>query len=56
MNAATPTSKDATDTQFGPPKQIDAGLLDVGYAEAGPAGGRPVMLLHVTVPRPEGAT
>jgi pimeloyl-ACP methyl ester carboxylesterase len=29
-----------------PVKQIDAGLLKVGYAEAGPAGGAPVILLH----------
>ena len=27
-------------------KQIDAGLLNVGYAEAGPSDGRPVLLLH----------
>jgi len=27
-------------------KQIDAGVLNVGYAEAGPAAGRPVILLH----------
>jgi pimeloyl-ACP methyl ester carboxylesterase len=27
-------------------KQIEAGLLNVGYAEAGPAGGKPVILLH----------
>jgi pimeloyl-ACP methyl ester carboxylesterase len=27
-------------------KQIDAGLLNVGYAEAGPANDRPVILLH----------
>ncbi len=31
---------------FGPLKQIDAGVLNVGYAEAGPASGRPVILLH----------
>ncbi len=31
---------------FGPPKQIDAGLLNVGYAEAGPANGLVVILLH----------
>ena len=31
---------------FGPIKQIDAGLLNVGYAEVGPANGRPVILLH----------
>ncbi len=27
-------------------KQIDAGVLNVGYAEAGPTNGRPVILLH----------
>src|SRR5437762_8286654 len=27
-------------------KQIDAGVLNVGYAEAGPANGPPVVLLH----------
>jgi pimeloyl-ACP methyl ester carboxylesterase len=31
---------------FGPLKQIDAGVLNVGYAESGPADGRPVLLLH----------
>ena len=31
---------------FGSIKQIDAGVLNVGYAEAGPANGRPVILLH----------
>jgi len=31
---------------FGSLKQIDAGVLNVGYAEAGPADGRAVMLLH----------
>src|ERR1700683_656711 len=35
-----------TNTSFGPLKQIDAGLLNVGYAEAGPAGGTVVVLLH----------
>jgi pimeloyl-ACP methyl ester carboxylesterase len=33
-------------TSFGPLKQIEAGLLNIGYAEAGPANGRPVVLLH----------
>jgi pimeloyl-ACP methyl ester carboxylesterase len=31
---------------FGPLKQVDAGVLNVGYAEAGPANGPPVILLH----------
>src|SRR5262244_2067159 len=31
---------------LGPIKQIDAGVLSIGYAEAGPAGGTPVVLLH----------
>jgi pimeloyl-ACP methyl ester carboxylesterase len=31
---------------FGPIKQIDAGLLNVGYVEAGPTDGAPVILLH----------
>jgi pimeloyl-ACP methyl ester carboxylesterase len=35
-----------TDTAFGGLKQVDAGLLSVGYAEAGPAGGPAVILLH----------
>ncbi|HWZ59931.1 MAG TPA: alpha/beta hydrolase [Gemmatimonadaceae bacterium] len=36
----------ATRSSFGPIKQIDAGLLNIGYAEAGPADGPPVILLH----------
>ena len=35
-----------TNTSFGPLKQIEAGVLNTGYAEAGPANGRPVILLH----------
>jgi pimeloyl-ACP methyl ester carboxylesterase len=31
---------------FGPLKQIDAGVLNVGYAQAGPPDGTPVLLLH----------
>src|SRR6202521_6171299 len=31
---------------FGALKQIDAGVLNIGYAEAGPTGGPPVVLLH----------
>jgi pimeloyl-ACP methyl ester carboxylesterase len=35
-----------TNTSFAPLKQIDAGLLNIGYAEAGPKTGPPVILLH----------
>jgi pimeloyl-ACP methyl ester carboxylesterase len=41
-----PTIAAGTHTSFGPLKQIDAGLLNVGYAEAGAADGPPVILLH----------
>src|SRR5262249_41043852 len=41
-----PAIKPGTNTSFGPLKQIDAGVLNVGYAEAGPANGAPVVLLH----------
>jgi len=40
------TSNSAPLTSFGPLKQIEAGLLNTGYAEAGPANGSPVILLH----------
>jgi pimeloyl-ACP methyl ester carboxylesterase len=33
-------------TSLGPVRQIDAGLLNVGYAELGPPQGRAVVLLH----------
>src|SRR6202790_495086 len=42
--AAPPTS--AGRTSFPALKQVDAGLLNVGYAEDGPADGPPVILLH----------
>jgi pimeloyl-ACP methyl ester carboxylesterase len=38
--------KPGTHTSFAPLKQIDAGVLSVGYAEAGPAEGPAVILLH----------
>ncbi len=45
-SAALPTIKPGTNISLGPIKQIDAGVLNVGYAEAGPADGYPVILLH----------
>jgi pimeloyl-ACP methyl ester carboxylesterase len=39
-------AKAGAHTSFAALKQIDAGPLNVGYAEAGPAGGSPVILLH----------
>jgi len=42
LPAVTP----GTHTSLGTLKQIDAGVLNIGYAEAGPAGGPVVILLH----------
>ena len=41
-----PTTHRITNTPFDTIKQINAGLLNVGYAEAGPADGQVVLLLH----------
>jgi len=43
-NPATPST--ASSASFGKIKQINAGELNIGYAEAGPANGPVVMLLH----------
>jgi pimeloyl-ACP methyl ester carboxylesterase len=40
------TMKPRTNTPFGALKQVDAGLLSIGYAEAGPPDGPAVLLLH----------
>ena len=40
------TNTPGTSTSFGPLKQVDAGVLNVGYAEAGPTDGPAVVLLH----------
>jgi pimeloyl-ACP methyl ester carboxylesterase len=47
-NQETPmsTNTPGTSTSFGPLKQVDAGVLNVGYAEAGPTDGPAVVLLH----------
>jgi pimeloyl-ACP methyl ester carboxylesterase len=46
--SATPstTTIPSASASFAPLKQIDAGVLNVGYAEAGPPGGPAVILLH----------
>ena len=49
--AATPASSTGkpmttTNRSLGPVKQIRAGVLDIGYVDAGPADGKPVILLH----------
>ena len=41
-----PKIQPGANTSFGPLKQIDAGVLSIGYAEAGPADGPTVILLH----------
>jgi len=41
-----PAIKPETSASFGELKQIDAGVLKVGYVEAGPANGPAVILLH----------
>jgi pimeloyl-ACP methyl ester carboxylesterase len=40
------TNTPATNASFGPLKPVEAGVLEVGYVEAGPAGGPAVLLLH----------
>jgi pimeloyl-ACP methyl ester carboxylesterase len=42
MSANTP----GTDPSFGPLQQVEAGVLEVGYVEAGPGDGPGVLLLH----------
>jgi len=41
-----PSPRSGMNTSFAPLRQIDAGLLNIAYAEAGPADGPPVILLH----------
>ncbi|GGN88753.1 alpha/beta hydrolase [Streptomyces albiflavescens] len=43
---AYPTVNRATRQSFGPVRQINAGDLNVGYVEAGPANGQSVILMH----------
>ena len=47
INLTNPAAtRPGTNTSFGSLKQIDAGLLNVGYAEAGSANGPVAILLH----------
>lgn len=46
QTADLPSIPPGTNTSFSSLKQIDAGVLNVGYAETGPANGHPVILLH----------
>jgi pimeloyl-ACP methyl ester carboxylesterase len=46
VQAQSSAASPAASASFASIKQIDAGLLNVGYAEAGPANGEPVVLLH----------
>jgi pimeloyl-ACP methyl ester carboxylesterase len=45
-SAEAQSSASRTNTSFGSLKQIDAGVLNVGYAEAGPVDRSAVILLH----------
>lgn len=49
LGAMTPTEKNKSTSisiPFKPIKQINAGVLNIGYVEMGPADGTPVILLH----------
>ena len=45
-SSALPSIKPGTNKSFGPLKQVDAGELNIGYAETGPANGPIIILLH----------
>ena len=44
--ADLPNIRPGANTSFAPLKQVEAGTLNIGYAEAGPADGPTVILLH----------
>ncbi|HKT96289.1 MAG TPA: alpha/beta hydrolase [Paraburkholderia sp.] len=45
-HAQSSGARTGSGVSFGPIQQIDAGVLNVGYAQAGPKNGPPVLLLH----------
>ena len=46
QSSAAPAANKRPLPPFGPVKQIEAGLLNVGYVDLGPSDGYPVILLH----------
>ena len=42
----TSPARSSSSSSFGPVKQIDAGVLNVGYVDSGPSDGPAVVLLH----------
>jgi hypothetical protein len=44
--AQVPQIRPGTNTSFSSLKRVNAGVLSIAYAEAGPADGPPVLLLH----------
>jgi pimeloyl-ACP methyl ester carboxylesterase len=46
MATASTTAATGMETAFGPIRQVAAGVLDVGYVDAGPSDGPVVVLLH----------
>ncbi len=46
LGTTAASSARASAGAFGPVRQIDAGVLNVGYVELGPAHGTPVVLMH----------
>jgi pimeloyl-ACP methyl ester carboxylesterase len=46
VNGGSESTTPGSGTSFGPLKRIDAGLLNIAYADVGPADGRPALLLH----------
>jgi hypothetical protein len=45
------SSSTAASSAFGPVRQIDAGLLNVGYVDSGPADGPAVVTARAKCPR-----
>jgi pimeloyl-ACP methyl ester carboxylesterase len=43
---AVSPARSSSSSSFGPVKQINAGVLNVGYVDSGPSGGPAVVLLH----------